>query len=199
MTLPRAATLKLTYANVTATVALFVALGGTSYAALTLPRDSVGSKQIRARAVGASELRSRAVSSRHVRDRAISLRDISPAARTALRGARGPAGAQGAQGPAGPGAAPYRAAVNSAGERISGNSSGVFHVGGTNEYRVSFDRDMTSCVYTATLASLLTGTTLEQAPAGRVTVAADGPRILVKTYDAAGNPGPIGFHLLAAC
>ena len=43
---------KLSYANVTATLALFIALGGTSYAALTLPRNSVGSKQIRSRAVG---------------------------------------------------------------------------------------------------------------------------------------------------
>ncbi len=196
MTLLSATRSKLTYANVIATVALFVALGGTSYAALTLPKNSVGSKQIRTRAVGSSELRSGAVRSRHIRDRAISLRDISTAARTALRGATGP---QGIQGPAGPSAAAYRAAVNSAGERLSGNSSGVVHVGGTNEYRVSFDRDMTGCVYTATLASLVTGPTLEQAPAGRVTVAADGPRILVKTYNAAGNGGPIGFHLLAAC
>jgi hypothetical protein len=38
---------RLTYANVMATLALFIALGGTSYAALTLPKNSVGSKQIR--------------------------------------------------------------------------------------------------------------------------------------------------------
>jgi len=31
------------YANVTATLALIVALGGTSYAAVVLPRNSVGS------------------------------------------------------------------------------------------------------------------------------------------------------------
>jgi hypothetical protein len=46
-----------TYANVIATVALFVALGGGAYAAATLPRNSVGSTQIRAAAVGTSELR----------------------------------------------------------------------------------------------------------------------------------------------
>ena len=38
---------RLTYANVIATLALFVALGGASYAAVTLPRDSVGSGQVR--------------------------------------------------------------------------------------------------------------------------------------------------------
>jgi hypothetical protein len=44
------------YANVTATLALFVALGGTSYAALTLPRASVGAAQIRSGAVTPSKL-----------------------------------------------------------------------------------------------------------------------------------------------
>ncbi len=38
---------RLTYANVVATVALFLALGGASYAALSLPRNSVGTPQFR--------------------------------------------------------------------------------------------------------------------------------------------------------
>lgn len=38
---------RLTYANVTATLALFVALGGTGYAATQLPRNSVGKAQLR--------------------------------------------------------------------------------------------------------------------------------------------------------
>jgi len=42
---------RLTYANVIATLALFVSLGGVSYAAITLPPDSVGKSQIRAGAV----------------------------------------------------------------------------------------------------------------------------------------------------
>lgn len=41
LSVPRA-----TYANVTATLALVVALGGTGYAAVNLPKNSVGSKQI---------------------------------------------------------------------------------------------------------------------------------------------------------
>lgn len=39
------------YANVTATLALVVALGGTSYAATQLPKDSVRSKQIKQNSV----------------------------------------------------------------------------------------------------------------------------------------------------
>lgn len=42
---------KLTYANVMATIAVFIALGGASYAATKLPKNSVGSKQIKANAV----------------------------------------------------------------------------------------------------------------------------------------------------
>ena len=38
---------RLSYANVIATVALFLALGGSSYAALNLPKGSVGPKQCR--------------------------------------------------------------------------------------------------------------------------------------------------------
>jgi hypothetical protein len=41
----------LTYANVVATLALFIALGGASYAAATLPANSVGPRQLRSGAV----------------------------------------------------------------------------------------------------------------------------------------------------
>jgi hypothetical protein len=45
-----------TYANVVATLALFISLGGVSYAALTLPANSVGSRQLRGGAVVAGKL-----------------------------------------------------------------------------------------------------------------------------------------------
>ena len=50
----------LTYANVMASIAVSVAMGGGAYA-LTLPRNSVGSPQIKRNAVGASEIRQGAV------------------------------------------------------------------------------------------------------------------------------------------
>jgi len=37
----------LTYANVMATIAVFIALGGSSYAAIRLPANSVGTIQIK--------------------------------------------------------------------------------------------------------------------------------------------------------
>jgi hypothetical protein len=39
---------RLTYANVLASVALFIALGGASYAAVQIPKGSVGTKQLSA-------------------------------------------------------------------------------------------------------------------------------------------------------
>ena len=38
---------RLTYANIVATIALFIALGGGAYAAFKLPANSVGSKSSR--------------------------------------------------------------------------------------------------------------------------------------------------------
>lgn len=64
------------YANVTATLALVVALGGTSYAAIKLPANSVGSRQLKPRAVSGSDLRSNAVSSAKVKNRSLRAGDF---------------------------------------------------------------------------------------------------------------------------
>jgi hypothetical protein len=42
---------RLSYANVMATIAVFIALGGASYAATKLPKNSVGAKQLKKNAV----------------------------------------------------------------------------------------------------------------------------------------------------
>jgi hypothetical protein len=80
---------RLTYANVASTLALFIALGGVSYAAATLPRNSVGPKQIK----------KNAVSSPKVKDRSLFARDFAPGQLPA--GKRGPTGAAGLPGHAG--------------------------------------------------------------------------------------------------
>jgi hypothetical protein len=49
---------RLTYANVMATIAVFIALGGASYAATQLPKNSVGSNQIKKGAVTGAKVRS---------------------------------------------------------------------------------------------------------------------------------------------
>ena len=185
---------RLTYANVTASLALFLALGGTSYA-LTLPRNSVGSKQIRTKAVGTSELRTGAVRSRDVRDRTLQLNDLSLGARSALRGTSGP---QGPPGPPGSGGTTYRLALNSAGSRIRGDEPRLYTTRGLNEYIVEFARPATECVTTATLA-LNEGISTQPPLPGYVTVSREGNSTVVRTYDTAGQPSRRAFNLIAAC
>src|SRR4051812_35814909 len=72
---------RLSFANVTSLLALFVALGGTGYAAVTLPRNSVGSAQIRSHAVGSSELKTNAITSRAIHSRSVTLAKLSVSAR----------------------------------------------------------------------------------------------------------------------
>ncbi len=79
---------QLTYANVMSTLAVTIALGGTSYAAITLPRNSVGEKQ----------LRKDAVTTAKVRNGTLLKNDFKPGQ---IVGAPGPAGPQGSPGPAG--------------------------------------------------------------------------------------------------
>lgn len=177
---------KLSYANVMATVAVFIALGGSSYAAITLPKNSVGDQQIRAGAVRSSE----------VRDRSLGVRDLSLEARKSLRGAAGPAGPAGATGPAGVSAARYFAVVAPSGSFVRGNATNGGKAGGFGAYRVAFAGPVTACAFSATLAA----TDSSPAPAGRVTVADSGDGgVVVQTYDASGAPSDLGFHLVVVC
>src|SRR5215208_5636282 len=62
---------RLTYANVTATLALFVALGGTSYAVLRVDSRDVVNNSLRS-----EDIRHNTIRSRDVHDRTLRARDI---------------------------------------------------------------------------------------------------------------------------
>jgi hypothetical protein len=80
----------LTYANVASSMALFLALGGVSYAAVVLPANSVGPKHIK----------KGAVTSAKVKNGSLTPADLKAGLLRA--GPRGGEGAQGPQGPQGP-------------------------------------------------------------------------------------------------
>jgi hypothetical protein len=78
-------------ALIVATAALFIALGGTSYAVTQLPRNSVGTEQIKDRSILASDIKSSEIGKLK-----------GPAGSSGLAGPTGPTGATGPAGPTGP-------------------------------------------------------------------------------------------------
>jgi hypothetical protein len=75
-------------------IALFVALGGTSYAVTQLPRNSVGTEQIKDRSILASDIKSSEIGKLKGPN--------GPTGATGATGPTGPTGATGATGPTGP-------------------------------------------------------------------------------------------------
>ena len=92
-------------AMIVACLALLVALGGTSVAAVSqLARNSVGTPQLRTGAVTNPKLRNNAVNSAKVANRSLLRSDFAPGQLPAGPvGPQGPAGPAGAAGAAGPG------------------------------------------------------------------------------------------------
>ena len=67
---------RLTYANVMATIAVFIALGGTSIAAAQLGRDTVGSEQIVNGSIASGDVATGAVRSSDIRDGTVTHDDV---------------------------------------------------------------------------------------------------------------------------
>ena len=113
-------------AMVVACLALLLALGGTSVAAVSqlVPRNSVGTAQLRNNAVATAKIRNNAITSPKVRNR--SLLAVDFAVGQIPSGPAGPAGAPGAAGATGP-AGPFPDALPS-GRTIRG----AYNMGGTS-------------------------------------------------------------------
>jgi hypothetical protein len=118
---------RITYANVIASLALFMAMGGTGYA-LSLPKASVGAKQ----------LKKGAVNSKKVKNASLLEKDFKAGQLPA--GPQGPAGPAGARGATGaPGSAAAYAHVTSSGGVFAPSaknitSANVTHTAGTGVY-----------------------------------------------------------------
>ena len=183
----------LTYANVMATFAVFLALGGGAYAAFKLPRNSVGTKQIKKNAVTSAKVKNR------------SLRAIDFGSGQLPVGAQGPAGAQGANGDTGPtgptgaaGTPATRLFLQAAYNPIADEFTVGNHSPGTTaarndggRYTVTFPQDISACVVTGAINGA------EGTPGGAFTVASS---TTVSVYTSnAGNRNDQPFTVVAFC
>jgi hypothetical protein len=139
-------------AMVVACIALAVALGGTSYAAVNLPRHSVGTAQLRKHAVGAAQLKRNAVVTAKVKNRSLLALDFKKGQLPAgPPGAKGDKGETGVTGPPGINlwAAFSAGAFFTRGSGVVGTPSHP----STGYFRVTFNRNITACAWLAEPAS----------------------------------------------
>ena len=87
-------------------IALVAATAGTSYAALELPKDSVGAREVRKNAIRSAELKNGSVALKDLSARARAQLGAGAAGQAGDRGPQGTPGAQGERGPQGERGAP---------------------------------------------------------------------------------------------
>jgi hypothetical protein len=195
--------------NVVAYAALGIALGGTSYAAVGLPRNSVGPLQLKDGAVTAKKLAKNSVSTLKVQDHSLLRVDFKtgqlPRGAT---GAAGPAGPAGAAGPAGPVGATGAtgptgtvtnlwAVVNADGSLARGSGVTSTAKVGTGSYNVVFNQDVGQCVYEATIGQPASGTATGDADVALLLGNTKG--IYLETRNNTGTLADLPSHLLVVC
>jgi hypothetical protein len=197
-------------------LALFIALGGSAYAAASLPANSVGKSQIRSSAVGkseaarnavgrseirrsavstseiatngvgSSEIKTSAIGTKEIRDGKIDAADIADTAKASLAALNG---------------VTFRVAATDAGAVTGGNAKSVTRATDPGVYSVDLGTDVSKCQVSATIAG--TGAT-----PGDITVTpgAAANLLTVSTFALNGGATPPAmepanrpFHLLVAC
>ena len=98
---------RLTFSNVIALLALFIALGGTSYAVTALPKNSVGTQQLKKNAVTGMKVKDGSLSSADFAAGTLLKGETGATGATGATGVTGATGPQGETGIAGPAGAQY--------------------------------------------------------------------------------------------
>jgi len=129
--------------------ALFFALGGTSFAAgnALLPGNSVGTKQVINGSLQTNDLSKTARSA--LKGNTGLRGPAGPAGAQGAQGAQGAAGAQGVQGAPGQSATKLFVALDADGTLTKNSGATLATKAGTGVYRISFNTDITNCVYLA--------------------------------------------------
>ena len=179
-----------------ATVAVFVALGGTSYAIAT---GSIGTREIKNNSVGTKDLRNNGVRSRDVRNGSLLAADFKAGQLPA-----GERGLQGLQGVPGQDATKLFAYIRDPGNAAIEYGSGVTGVTdpvGDNAYSVNFNRSVTNCVVLANAGvGDPGGSSVGTAATPFVNLAEGGPDgIVVYFTDPTGATVDTAFMIAAFC
>lgn len=173
-----------------ACIALLVALGGTSVAAVKVlaPRNSVGSAQVINKSLLPIDFKTPPKGPR------------GPAGVPGPQGSAGPQGAKGDKGDkgdAGASATALWAVVDSAGVLVRNKGVASASRNGAGTYIVTFNQDVTGCSYQATIGGPTTANNPgEVSPAQRSGAAT---ALDVLTYNSAGTTSDRAFYLAVFC
>jgi len=176
-------------------LALAVALGGTGYAAVTLPKNSVGTAQLKRGAVVAEKVKAHSLVAGNFKPGELPAGPTGPQGAQGLAGAAGPAGPAGAQG--NPATKLFATVTrNAAGGGVHlGASSGVQTLvrqgGGSGTYTLSFNQDVSRCAAVVSPG----GATLMAGQATAQTTGGGG--VTVRTFDSTGSPTDLDEFTLA--
>jgi Collagen triple helix repeat (20 copies) len=184
-------------AHFVAYLALFFALGGTSIAAVNaLPRNSVGSPQIKNGSIQKVDISKRTVAALHgARGARGPAGPTGATGATGAKGDKGDTGAQGIQGIQGPAGPTYWAVVSSTGTILRQSGGWTVTKGGAGVYNVnnaSLD-ESTMGFAAASFREPLSGI----APGYVTTFANDAGGFEVRTYNSSAALTDLGFSFVA--
>lgn len=188
-------------------IALFVALGGSSYAAI-----SITGKNVKNSSLTGADIKNSSLTTSDVKDASLLSKDFKagqlpagptgpagPKGDTGAKGDKGDKGDKGATGDPGTPATKLWAVVNANGTLV--RSSGGVTVSGSNYYTVTFPQPVNECAYAATIGR--NGGAFSNG--GQVEVdefVGNGfstSAVLVRTYDAAGTATAKKFSVEIFC
>jgi hypothetical protein len=192
---------RLTFANVVASIALFVALGGSSYAALR-----VGSKQITNNSIRSQDIRDNAIRSKDIRNGSLLRGDFRMgqlgSGSRGPRGPRGPKGSKGSKGAKGdPGtAASFWAVVSETSTIVRSKGGATISRDSAGLYRVAFpSQDLRGCAAIASISATESGDNLQPGEAAAKPSPATANTVRVGTFSSAGAAADLPFEVAVFC
>lgn len=191
--------------NLIAYVALFVALGGTSYAAVSLPRNSVGTAQVKKSAVTSAKVKNGSLVAKDFKAGQLPRGAQGLKGDTGATGVQGPAGVDGAtgekgdKGDAGADATKLWAVVNTNGSLARGSGVTASTRPVPAQYTVTFNRDVSKCAYIAVAGNATSGANPPNNFAAVTPGVSNVNAVFVEMRDHEGFDDDASFHLAVFC